>query len=160
VPSNTRGTPAGPVAYIALGSNLGDRERHLADARAQIAMIPGVSDVRWSAVEETAPIGPVEQGSYLNQMVALRTTLDPHALLQALQSIEHTGGRERDVRWGPRTIDLDIVVIEGVQCHDSDLVLPHPEITNRNFWQRELTELGAPGFSAGIESPSLINSSL
>jgi 2-amino-4-hydroxy-6-hydroxymethyldihydropteridine diphosphokinase len=125
----------------------------LADARARITALPDVSDIRWSSVEETVPVGPVEQGSYLNQMVALRTTLEPRALLGTLQAIEQVGGRERSVRWGPRTIDLDIVFIEGVRCNDPDLVIPHPEIARRDFWQRELAELGAPGFSAEFPSP-------
>lgn len=148
MPSDVHENALGTVAYIALGSNLGDRERHLADARARITALPEVSDIRWSSVEETAPVGSVAQGSYLNQMVVFRTTLEPHALLGALQAIEQVGGRERIVRWGPRTIDLDIVFVEGVRCNDPDLVIPHPEIAHRDFWQRELVELGAPGFSA------------
>lgn len=147
VPSRTH------TAYIALGSNLGDREGHLAAARARIAQLEGVSDVRVSVIEETAPIGPVTQDAYLNQMVAFETTLAPHALLHALQAIELAGGRERSVRWGPRTIDLDIVLIDGVTCEDAALVVPHPEIINRDFWQRELRELGAPGFVASSFSP-------
>lgn len=133
--------PMPDVAYIALGSNLGDREEYLAAARRAIASIPDVTMLAESEVEETAPIGPVAQDAFLNQMIAVRTELDPRALLFQLQRIEREGGRVRDVRWGPRTIDLDIVKFEIAEYSDADLVVPHPEIVNRPFWQRELAEL-------------------
>src|SRR6185437_10287303 len=97
------------VAFVALGSNIGDRQKHLADALARIAGIPGVAIVAVTGVDETAPLGPVPQDPYLNQMAALRTSLSPPELLAALHQVEREGGRVRTVRWGPRTIDLDIV---------------------------------------------------
>lgn len=126
------------VAYVALGSNLGDRARHLADALERMGEIPGVVVLRASPVEETEPLGPPGQGRYLNQMVALRTTLSPRELLEALQSIERAGGRVRAERWGPRTIDLDIVAFGRRTCDESGLVVPHPALAQRDFWQREL----------------------
>jgi 2-amino-4-hydroxy-6-hydroxymethyldihydropteridine diphosphokinase len=129
------------VAYVALGSNVGDREANLRAASERIANIPGVTVIAATPVEETAPIGPVSQGAFLNQMMALRTSLAPRALLDALHAIEDEGGRERAVRWGPRTIDLDIVAFEQATVDDSDLVVPHPEIPNRDFWKRELALL-------------------
>ena len=129
------------IAYIALGSNLGDRARHLADARHRIAAIPGVVIVRASHVEETDPIGPPGQGTYFNQMLALQTTLLPPALLVHLHQIEDAGGRERHVRWGPRTIDLDIVRYDRTTWNAPDLIVPHPELAHRPFWQRELDEI-------------------
>jgi len=129
------------VAYIALGSNLGDREAQLRAASERIANIPGVTVIAATPIEETAPVGPVSQGSFLNQMMALRTSLAPRALLDALHAIEDGLGRERAVRWGPRTIDLDIVAFEQATVDDPDLVVPHPEIPNRDFWQRELALL-------------------
>jgi 2-amino-4-hydroxy-6-hydroxymethyldihydropteridine diphosphokinase len=129
------------VAYIALGSNLGDRESHLARAREALATLPGSRVLATSAVEETAPVGEVEQGPYLNQMAALETTLEPDALLDALQAIEAENGRVRAVRWGPRTLDLDIVSFEERQVRDARLTVPHPELPNRDFWQRELAEV-------------------
>lgn len=129
------------VAYVALGSNVGDREAHLRAASERIASIPGVTVLAATPIEETAPIGPVSQSAFLNQMMALRTSLDPRALLDALHAIEDAGGRERAVRWGPRTIDLDIVAFERATVNDADLVVPHPEIPNRDFWQRELALL-------------------
>ena len=129
------------VAYIALGSNLGNRELALARARAAIAAIRDTRLIAATEVEETDPIGPVPQGKFLNQMVAVSTTLPPRTLLAALHRIERAAGRVRAVRWGPRTLDLDIVMLEGQEYSDDVLVIPHPELPNRDFWQRELAEL-------------------
>ena len=129
------------VAYVALGSNLGDRDGYLARARQALAAIPRSRVVAMSTVEETEPIGPVEQGPYLNQMVALETDLSPRELLSELHRIERDAGRIRDVRWGPRTLDLDIVRYEHQTASDDDLIVPHPAEESRAFWQRELAEL-------------------
>jgi 2-amino-4-hydroxy-6-hydroxymethyldihydropteridine diphosphokinase len=129
------------VAYIALGSNLGDRHDHLARARAAIGVLPGVRIVAESTIEETEPIGPVSQGAFLNQMLAVETTLTPRQLLGCLEEVETHEGRTRGVRWGPRTLDLDIVAFERQTADEPDLHVPHPEIANRDFWQRELAEL-------------------
>lgn len=129
------------VVYIALGSNVGDRDAHLAAARDRIGDIGGVTVIAETPVEETAPVGPVAQRAFLNQMIAARTSLAPRELLDALQAIEDAGGRERTVRWGPRTIDLDIVAFERATVSDPDLVVPHPELPHRDFWQRELALL-------------------
>jgi len=129
------------TAFVALGSNIGDREGHLAEARSRIAAIPGVVIMAESSIEETAPLGPVAQGPYLNQMIALVTSLAPTALLDALRTIEAQGGRVRTARWGPRTIDLDIVKYGHTTWNSPELRVPHGEIDNRDFWQRELAEL-------------------
>ena len=129
------------VVYIALGSNLGDRVTALTRARAAIAALKGTRIIGESAVEETAPLGPVPQGPYLNQMIAIETDLSPRSLFGALQRIERAAGRVRTVRWGPRTLDLDIVMIEGREFSDDTLTIPHPELPNRDFWLRELEEL-------------------
>jgi 2-amino-4-hydroxy-6-hydroxymethyldihydropteridine diphosphokinase len=144
------------LVYVALGSNLGDRAQHLADARTRMANVEGVTTLASSVIEETAPLGPVPQGAYLNQMVMVHTTLTPHAFLAVLQRIEHDGGRERTVHWGPRTIDLDIVLWPGVHLREPELSIPHPAIAQRDFWQRELAELGAPGFAV---DPDVVPSS-
>jgi 2-amino-4-hydroxy-6-hydroxymethyldihydropteridine diphosphokinase len=128
------------VAYIALGSNLGDRHAELARARAAIAALPDTHVLAESAIEETEPIGPA-QPWFLNQMIAVETPLSPHDLLRRLQEIEGQAGRTRTLRWGPRTLDLDIVCFARQSVHDPDLRVPHPELPNRDFWQRELAEL-------------------
>jgi len=133
------------IAYIAIGSNVGRREVFLADARRAIAALPRTSLLAETAVEETAPIGPVAQGPFLNQMIAVQTELSPMELLSALQAIEQRAGRTRGVRWGPRTLDLDIVLLEKQTVSHPGLTVPHPELPNRAFWQRELAELrGSP----------------
>ncbi len=129
------------VAYIALGSNLGDRAAHLALARERLATLPASRLRAVSAIEETEPIGPVVQDAYLNQMAALETELTPVALLEALQDIERAAGRVREARWGPRTLDLDIVLFERQTVTTERLTVPHPELPRRGFWQRELDEL-------------------
>jgi len=129
------------TAYIAIGSNLGERERFLADAREAIGQLPNTTLVCSTPFEETEPLGDVEQGKFLNQMVAVSTALEPMRLLEELQAIEATAGRQRIVRWGPRTLDLDIVHIEGVTVSEPQLTVPHPELPNREFWRRELEYL-------------------
>ena len=129
------------VAYVALGSNLGEREVFLAQARRSISELPNTRLIGESIVEETAPIGPVQQGPFLNQMIAIETELSPHELLRELMRIEQQAGRVRDRRWGPRTLDLDIVLYEKQSVSDPDLSVPHPELSNRPFWLRELIEL-------------------
>ena len=129
------------VAYIALGSNVGNRELALARARAAIAAIRDTRLIAATEVEETEPIGPIAQWKFLNQMVAVSTTLPPRTLLAALHRIERAAGRVRAVKWGPRTLDLDIVMIEKKEYSDEVLTIPHPELPNRDFWQRELAQL-------------------
>jgi 2-amino-4-hydroxy-6-hydroxymethyldihydropteridine diphosphokinase len=134
-------TGAAERAYIALGSNLGDREGHLAAARAALAALPRTRLVGASRVEETAPLGGMEQPRYLNQMVALETSLEPRALLAACQAIERSRGRVRTEHWGARTLDLDIVRYGDRRVSEPDLIIPHPGLTDRDFWRRELAEL-------------------
>jgi len=129
--------------YVALGSNVGDRAAHLAYARARLSALPRTRLVGESRVEETAPLGSVPQGPYLNQMVLLETALEPAELLVHLHAIESERGRERRIRWGPRTLDLDIVRFGDRAVYEPALAIPHPELPNRPFWQRELAELDA-----------------
>jgi 2-amino-4-hydroxy-6-hydroxymethyldihydropteridine diphosphokinase len=129
------------VAYVALGSNVGDRQRHLAVAREAIARLPGTKVLAETPVEETEAFGPPNQDPYLNQMIAIETELEPHDLLHALQRVERREGRVRAERWGPRTLDLDIVKFGDQTIHDALLVLPHPGLRDRTFWQRELSLL-------------------
>lgn len=131
----------GELAYVALGSNLGDRPAQLDRARVALSLLPTSRLVAVSSVEETAPLGGMAQPPYLNQMVALRTSLTPEALLASLQRIERALGRVRGERWGARTIDLDLVRYGNRRLHSAALVLPHPGLPAREFWQRELAEL-------------------
>ena len=128
-------------AFVALGSNIGDREAHLAHARRRLGALPGTTLVAATAIEETEPIGPVAQGPFLNQMVLIRTALTPRGLLRHCLAIERATGRVRGERWGPRTLDCDIVQYGEHAIEEPGLVVPHPEIPNRAFWLRELAEL-------------------
>jgi 2-amino-4-hydroxy-6-hydroxymethyldihydropteridine diphosphokinase len=128
---------------VALGSNLGDREGYLRAAREAIASLPGTRLIAASTIEETEPLGGMQQSPYLNQMVVLETRLEPRALLEALQEIERQQGRQREERWGSRTLDLDIVRFGDRRLNERDLIIPHPELSNRDFWRRELAELQA-----------------
>jgi len=128
-------------AFVALGSNLGDRREHLARARAALTTLPDTELVAASTIEETPPLGPVPQPPYLNQMVLLRTGLDARRLLEACLEIERAEGRVRGERWGPRTLDLDIVRFGDLHVNAPDVRIPHPELPHRDFWQRELAEL-------------------
>ena len=130
-------------AFVALGSNLGDRAAYLASALSALSLLPNTRLSAASTVEETAPFGPAAQGPYLNQMVALETSLPPLALLAELQRIERSLGRVRRTRWGARTIDLDLVRMDAVDMLSPPRVLPHPGLPARDFWQRELAELEA-----------------
>jgi 2-amino-4-hydroxy-6-hydroxymethyldihydropteridine diphosphokinase len=135
----------GERAYVALGSNVGDRAAHLEHARMRLSALPNTRVLATSRVEETAPLGPVAQGPYLNQMVLLETGLSPTDLLTHCRAIEAERGRERrgggGERWGPRTLDLDIVRYGARIVREPDLTIPHPELPNRDFWRREIAEL-------------------
>jgi 2-amino-4-hydroxy-6-hydroxymethyldihydropteridine diphosphokinase len=133
------------VAYIALGSNLGDRHAHLARARDAIAALPETIVIAESSIEETEPLGGLRQEPYLNQMIAAQTTLPPRELLSRLHEIEAAGGRVCGERWASRTIDLDIVRFDRQTVSDADFQVPHRELPNRAFWQRELAELRGEG---------------
>ena len=126
---------------MALGSNVGDRAAHLAYARTRLAGLPDSRLLGVSQVEETAPIGPVAQPPFLNQMVLLETRLEPAELLAQCRAIEAERGRERRERWGPRTLDLDIVRYGTRTVQTPELTIPHPELPNRDFWQHEIAEL-------------------
>ena len=132
---------AAEIAFIALGSNLGDRRDHLERARTELDALPGTRVVAASGIEETSPIGPADQPAYLNQMLGVETTLAPDALMSELLRIERAHGRVRGERWGPRTLDLDIVEFGNRQLKTASLTIPHPELPNRDFWLRQLAEV-------------------
>jgi len=129
---------------VALGSNLGDRARHLAAARAALAGLPGTRVLRLSTVEETAPLGGMDQPAYLNQVALLETDLEPRALLNACQVIEREEGRTRGARWASRSLDIDIIQFGQRRVAEPGLTIPHPELPHRDFWQRGLAEVQTP----------------
>ncbi len=123
-----------PHALIALGSNLGDRAAHLRAALAQLANLPQTRLLARSSWHETPPIGgPGAQGTFLNGAVLASSTLEPVALLDELQRIETVVGRVRSERWAARTLDLDLLMVDGVELHADRLELPHPRMHYRHF---------------------------
>jgi 2-amino-4-hydroxy-6-hydroxymethyldihydropteridine diphosphokinase len=132
----------GNRAYISLGSNLGDSLRTLRQAVVALGGLGAV--VAASSVYETDPVGLTEQPAFLNAVVELDTTLEPLPLLDALLAIEADSGRERGIRFGPRTLDLDLIWYDGLQLESDRLTLPHPRAHEREFVLRPLADI-APG---------------
>jgi 2-amino-4-hydroxy-6-hydroxymethyldihydropteridine diphosphokinase len=129
-------------AYIALGSNLGDARGHVLAALEALSCLPETRVDARSHLYLTPPWGVLEQPSFVNAAVRIDTMLPPHALLDALLAIERAAGRIRDgERWGPRTLDLDILHMRGVSLHDDRLTLPHPRIRDRAFVLMPLNDL-------------------
>ena len=137
--SPTAGSAQEPV-YVGLGANLGDPERTLAAAVDDLARVPGVSLERRSSLYATAPVGPA-QPEYRNAVVALFTAGAPEALLAALLDIERAHGRVRAERWGPRVLDLDILLWGDRVADRPGLRVPHPELHHRRFALEPLAEL-------------------
>jgi len=121
--------------YIALGSNIGDRESWLRKAIQKLREVPGVRTVRCSSIYETEPVGYTDQGRFLNMAAALDTTLPIGELFRHMMRIEQELGRTRDVHWGPRTIDLDLIIADRLdnRIETKDLVVPHPRMAERAF---------------------------
>lgn len=129
------------IAYIAMGTNLGDRHAHLDAAFTALSALPGTRLLARSSLYETAPLGPAGQQDYLNAAAKLETTLAPRALLDACLTIEQARGRIRAERWGPRTLDLDILLYGNTTSQDPHLTLPHPAMLNRAFVLAPLCDL-------------------
>jgi 2-amino-4-hydroxy-6-hydroxymethyldihydropteridine diphosphokinase len=140
-------------AFIGLGSNLGDARATLAGAVAALADLGEVVGV--SPLYETDPIGYLDQPPFLNAAVRLDTALEPLELLDAVLAIEARFGRERSVRFGPRTLDLDLLVYPGVACESERLTLPHPRLAEREFALRPLADLD-PGLDVGGETAAAL----
>jgi 2-amino-4-hydroxy-6-hydroxymethyldihydropteridine diphosphokinase len=128
-------------AYIALGSNLGDPQRQLYNAVKALQLLPDTQLERVSSVYHSAAIGPGIQPDYLNAAALLHTELTALALLDALQQIEAEQDRVRDLRWGPRTIDLDLLLYGDTAITSSRLTVPHPRMQQRNFVLYPLREI-------------------
>jgi 2-amino-4-hydroxy-6-hydroxymethyldihydropteridine diphosphokinase len=134
-------------AYIGLGANLGDRERTIRAAVAELAAEPGVDVVAVSTLRETDPVGPVrDQPRFLNGAVAVETTLSARALLDLLLRLEAAHGRTREgPQGGPRTLDLDLLAYGDEEIDEPGLTVPHPRLEEREFVLEPLRELGWPG---------------
>jgi len=128
-------------AFVGLGANLGDREATIAEATRLLAERDGIDVLAVSSLRETDPVGVVDQPRFLNGAAIVETELGPRELLDVLLAIELELGRVRDRRWGPRTIDLDLLVHGDVQLEEPGLTVPHPRLHERRFALEPLAEL-------------------
>lgn len=159
-PPEERRRGTGRRAFLSLGANLGDRAASLRAAREALAALPATRLIAASPVYETAPQDLEDQPSFLNQVVGLETELEPLELLSGCQAIERSAGPVREVRFGPRTLDVDILLMEGVESDDPQLTLPHPRLWRRAFvlvpladlWTlaRELTTVDVPALATEL----------
>lgn len=129
------------TAYISIGSNMGDREKYLQDAVKALKCEPSIKEVRVSDIIETQPYGYTEQDPFLNAAVELKTLESPEGLLHICQKIEQAGKRERTIHWGPRTIDLDIVLFGDEVMQTEELTIPHVEMHRRLFVLEPLAQI-------------------
>ena len=129
------------IAYIGLGTNLGDRRGALEMALREMHQPPIINVERVSSVYETAPVGVTEQPDFLNAVARVVTTLPPRALLDALLNLENKMGRVRTLRWGPRVIDLDLLIYGDAQLGEPGLEVPHPRLRERAFVLGPLAEI-------------------
>ncbi|TDQ34202.1 2-amino-4-hydroxy-6-hydroxymethyldihydropteridine diphosphokinase [Aureibacillus halotolerans] len=141
--------------FIALGSNIGDRENYLKLAVYDLQALPSIEVVKLSSIYETDPVGFEEQSQFLNMVVELRSPLSPDELFQYTSSVEKKHHRTRDVYWGPRTLDIDILLYNMENVKTDDLDIPHPRMAQRLFVLRPLSDVLSGTFVIPGEAQSL-----
>ena len=129
------------TAYLSLGSNVGDRVAHVRQAIELLDRTPGVSVARVAGTYETEPVGVRDQAWFLNTVAEVSTELSPHELLEAVKAVERAVGRTPTYRWGPREIDVDILLYDDLRLADDRLTVPHPRMAERLFVLLPLREL-------------------
>lgn len=129
------------TAYIAFGSNIGDSKAIIEKGLSELSDTPGIKLLQKSSVIVTKPYGGVEQDDFLNGCLSIRTRLNPYELLDELHRIENNAGRTREIHWGPRTLDLDIVMYDEYVMHTKNLTIPHVDMANRLFVLEPLMEI-------------------
>ncbi len=147
-----------PLVALSLGSNLGDRFETLETARTRLESLPDTKLSVFSSYYETEPVGGPEQGMFLNATALLETSIKPEPLLKMLQDIENAAGRKRLVHWGPRTLDIDMLIYGDVRMESDTLTLPHPHMNQRRFVLVPLVEI-APNLvhpSSGLTARELL----
>ena len=128
-------------AFVAFGSNLGDKEKFIDEAIEALSNLPQINIVAISDKIVTEPYGNVEQDVFLNGVMKIETLLPADELLQILQKVEEHAGRERKIHWGPRTLDLDIIFYDDDIISEDDLIVPHPDMKNRDFVLKPLMQI-------------------
>ncbi|MCX5579065.1 2-amino-4-hydroxy-6-hydroxymethyldihydropteridine diphosphokinase [Kaistia terrae] len=144
-------------AYLGLGSNLGDREAMLRAAIAALDATPGVRVTAISSLYETPPWGPVPQGPYLNACVGIATSLSARKVLELSLAIERDHGRERAIRWGPRTLDIDVLLYGDEAIDEEGLIVPHPRMAERAFVLVPLAEIAPELMIEGKTIAAMLN---
>lgn len=139
--SRSNATLATERCFVGLGSNMGDRRGTLESALGALHHQPAIEITAVSSAWETSPVGPLAQADFLNAAAELRTTLEPRRLLEVLQSTEDAHGRRRRQRWGPRTLDLDLLLAGDRRLEEPGLTVPHPRLTQRRFVLEPLLEI-------------------
>ena len=143
--------------YLALGSNMGEKEENLSEAINNLIKTAGIEVIKKSKIYETEPVGYLEQDKFLNMVILIETDKEPEELLKSLQTIEEKMKRRREIHWGPRTIDLDILLFEDLVINSPELTIPHPRMFERAFVLIPLKDVYTEGKISGREIDSLIN---
>ncbi len=138
--------PCPVEAFIGVGSNLNSPRERCAEAVDRLCAIEGIGFLGCSPWYVTAPVGPIVQPDFINGVVRVESSLGPTCLLDALQAVERAMGRERNERWGPRVIDLDLLVFGDLVLEEEGLAIPHPEMHKRRFVLAPLCDLAPEGF--------------
>lgn len=145
--------------YLGLGSNMGNRKQYLEQAIDALDSTQEILVTNRARLYETAPYGEVPQPDFLNSVIEIETTLTPEALLQRIHAIELQLGRVRAIHWGPRTIDIDILLMEGLHYQSPELVIPHQELTKRSFVLIPLQDVYKEALLLGKTLPQWIEES-
>ncbi|KAA5806988.1 2-amino-4-hydroxy-6-hydroxymethyldihydropteridine diphosphokinase [Thermoanaerobacterium thermosaccharolyticum] len=143
--------------YMSIGSNVGDREGYLKSALIKLAKNSVIIE-KVSPIYETEPVGYKEQGKFLNAVVQTKTELKPHELLKIINTVEKELGRERLIRWGPRTIDIDILLYGDVTINDDDLKIPHERMWERAFVLVPLNDIAPNIVKGGMKLSDIVES--
>lgn len=143
-----------PSCYIGLGSNLGDSISFVKEAIILLGQLPNTELIKASALYSSEPMSDIQQERYINAVARIKTSLKPHELLLELQAIESAFYRQRDdaLKWGPRTLDLDIILFGNERHNDSHLVIPHAEMQNRLFVLKPLFDISGELYISGLGS--------
>jgi 2-amino-4-hydroxy-6-hydroxymethyldihydropteridine diphosphokinase len=144
---------SGVLAFIALGSNMGEREKHLQSALQMLGEHPRIQVLRLSSIYETEPVGYLDQPAFLNAVAAVRTDMKAGELLGAMLDAELKLGRTRDIRFGPRTIDLDLLLFGSEVLTEPELIVPHPRMLERAFVLVPLLDVLEEAAVPGLEEP-------
>ena len=144
------------LAYIGFGSNIGERLTYIQNSLHSLSGVEGITLKTISSIYKTQPVGNVAQDDFLNGVVSLETSLSPHTLLHTLKDIEISIGRQHRTHWGPREIDMDILIYNDLCLQTPDLTIPHPEMHLRRFVLAPLAEI-APNLSHPVLNKSILS---